>query len=101
MNGDDVERVLHQRAKSRLALLQGVGFAAIAGRTLEWPQPHDYLRRASWCRRTLVLQNFTLTPCKPGSRDCPDYRNFMVSCVLFWVVYTAFKEKFPARRTDS
>src|SRR3954466_6375696 len=55
VNGDDVERVLHERAKPCLTFLQGVGFAAIAGRALEWPEVHDYPSRGTRCRRTLVL----------------------------------------------
>jgi hypothetical protein len=43
MNGDDVEGVLHQSAKTRFPRLQGVRLAAIARRTLEWVEAHDYL----------------------------------------------------------
>src|SRR3954467_5371986 len=46
MNGDDVERVLHQRTKPRLAFLQGVGLPAVAGRALEGPKAHGYSPRA-------------------------------------------------------
>ena len=67
MDGDDVERILHQRTKTRLAFLQGVGLAAIARRPLEWPQAHGQPTPTTASRwRLLWLSVFTLPPKNPG-----------------------------------